>query len=167
MDKTSARRDPDPYSDDAASAEGPVDCSSFPLCQSARQLSARPERKRLRVSFTPCGEIAIVNGSPSIPISRRISLRSLVDIYRLILLGRSDVRIRRSYRRRISLWQVSRRSFRAGRENVLGVPFAALLAKAGITDETGFHQHDVSGLKNSLQMRGIALDEREHVPQPL
>ena len=115
-------------------------CSSSTLCHNARQLSARQERKRFRVSFTPFGEMATVNGSPSISISRRISFRSLVAIWFYTpalgerLPSSSDSR------------HVSRRSFSAGRENILGVPFTPVLPKGGITDETGYNQHHVSGL---------------------
>jgi hypothetical protein len=30
------------------------------------------------------------------------------------------------------------------------MPFTTMLLEAGITDETGFDQHDVSGLKDTL-----------------
>src|SRR3712207_1974140 len=44
----------------------------------ARQESARPDRKRFLVNRMPSGEMATVNGSPSISISRRMVLSSLV-----------------------------------------------------------------------------------------
>ena len=57
------------------------------------------------------------------------------------------------------LWQVSRRLIGPRRENIFCVPFATVLFEAGVTDETGFHQHDVRGLKDTLQVRRISLDE--------
>jgi hypothetical protein len=119
------------------------------LCQSARQLSARPERNRFRVSFTPLGEIATVNGSPSISISRRISFKSFVA---MPLYTPAAVEMF-SFSK-----HVPRRSLRPGREDVLGVPFTAMLTKTGVTDETGFHQHNVRGLQNALKVRRIFLN---------
>lgn len=133
------------------------------LCHSARQLNARPERKRLRVSFTPFGEIATVNGSPSISISRRISLRSFVAI---LSYTPNPVRTFTPIGRE-SCGTSRAASFRPGREDVLGVPLAPMLLEAGVTDETGFHQHDMSGLKDALEVRRVFLHQREHVPQPL
>src|SRR6185503_14245156 len=124
------------------------------------QLSARPDRKRLRVSFTPVGEIATVKGSPSISISRRISFKSFVAMcsYTPALGGRLPSP---------GLRQVSRRLLRSRRKNVLRVPLPAMLAESGITDETGFHQHYMGWLKDALQVRRILLYQRQHVAQPL
>src|SRR5215207_7596279 len=47
------------------------------------QDSATPERNRFFVRRNPSGEIEIVNGSPSISISRRIVLSSLVDMIQM------------------------------------------------------------------------------------
>jgi len=128
------------------------------LFHSARQLNARPERNRFRVSFTPLGEIATVNGSPSISISRRISFKSFVAMPLYTPASHESFKTGK---------HVLRRSFRSGRQYVLGVPFAAMLTKTGVTDETGFHEHDMRWLKDALKMRRIPLNQRQRVAQPL
>lgn len=107
----------------------------------------------MRVNFTPVGEIATVNGSPSISISRRISFKSFVAMWfytpefgeRL-----PSVRIHGTSRAEL---------LGSRRQDVLGVPLAAMLPESGITDETGFGEHDVSGLKDALQVGRILLHQ--------
>lgn len=135
----------------------PSRSSSLPLCQSARQLNARPERKRFRVSFTPLGEIATVNGSPSISISRRISFTSFVAM------PSYTPELGRTFTWTPTFKHLPRRSFRARCQDILSIPFSAVLAKARVTDETGFNQHDVRWLKDALKMRGIPLYQRQHI----
>lgn len=64
-------------------------------------------------------------------------------------------------------WQDLRRLLRPGRKNVLRVPFPPLLLEPGITDETGFHEHDMRWLKDPLQMRRILLQQGQDLPEPL
>ena len=139
-----------------------------PLCHRARQLNARPERKRFFVSFTPVGEMATVNGSPSISISRRISFKSLVAIPFILRdsLKRSAPALLTWCQLCFSLAGLAP-SLRARGEDVLRVPLPIVLLEAGITDETGFDEHHMSGLQNTLQMRGIPLHKWQHVAQPL
>src|ERR1044072_8068992 len=134
---------------------GSVEPSRSTFCHRARQLNDRPERKRLRVSRTPTGEIATVKGSPSISISRRISLLSFVAIPCLPL-SWMDVQARNAPR-----------SLRSGGQDVLRVPLTPVLHEPRVPDETGFHEHDVGWLKHALEVRRVFLHQREHLAQPI
>jgi len=115
----------------------------------------------LRVSFTPVGEIATVNGSPSISISRRISFKSFVAIWFYTPeIGERLPSVEIHGRSRAEL-------LGSRRQHVLGVPLATMLAKSGVTDETGFRQHDMSGLKDALQVRGVLLHQGQQFAKPL
>jgi hypothetical protein len=58
------------------------DAAASPACRDHRDFHdmATPERNRFFVKRSPSGEMAMVNNSPSISISRRMVLSSLVDM---------------------------------------------------------------------------------------
>jgi len=108
--------------------------------------SATPERKRFRVNRNPSGEMLIVNGSPSISISRRMVFSSLVGMRLLVIhAGTGTVR-----------WRSS-----SAAEHVVDEPISLLLTNDCLTDHSGSSQHLMGRLKDPLEMRRISLCQRQ------
>ena len=65
---------------DCSGVSGKEEASPPCLAHKDFHESATPERKRFRVNRNPSGEMLMVNGSPSISISRRMVFSSLVGM---------------------------------------------------------------------------------------
>ena len=128
------------------------------LCHSVFQDSATPERKRFFVRRNPSGEMEIVYGSPSISISRRMVFSSLVDM------------IPRHYP--APLWGFGYAStfrFLASAvpscQYVVDEPLSLLLTNERFSNHSSLLEHVVRGLQHALQMRRIALRQRQLLAQ--